>query len=56
MSNNTQEAIEKASADIVQAMSEREADPFAEIHVRIVKAQGKYVAVETETKKRVNLG
>ena len=52
---NTREALDMASEGIVAAMREREADAFAEIHVKIVKAHGQYQAIEVENKKRTNL-
>lgn len=52
---NAREALDTANAGIVAAMNERDADPFAEIRVTIIKAKGKYTAVKTETEKRTNL-
>lgn len=54
--SNARETVDQATSDMIQAMSEREADAFAEIHIRIVKANGEYIAIETDTKKRTNLG
>ena len=54
--SNARETVDQATSDMIQAMNEREHDQFADVLIRLEKRRGQWVAVETDSKKRTNLG